>query len=87
MSIYSGLDIIAYSFLLPILPALLNLLQDTNMDDVALEGLATSSFITISAIVLKKIIEKLSEKISSKKTSDDVDVSQDEYQAPQSDIF
>ena len=87
MSIYSGLDIIAYSFLLPILPALLNLLQDPNMDAVALEGLATSSFITISAIVLKKIIEKLSEKISSKKTSDDVDVSQDEYQAPQSDIF
>ena len=71
MSIYSGLDIVAYSFLLPILPALINLLQNPEMDMIALEGLKTSSFITLSAIVLKTIIEKLSDKISTKKNSND----------------
>ena len=70
VSVYTGLDIIAYSFLLPILPAILNLLKNPEMDMVALEGLLSSSFITASAITLKKIIEKLSEKISSKNSSD-----------------
>ena len=70
VSVYTGLDIIAYSFLLPILPAILNLLQNPEMDVVALEGLLSSSFITASAITLKKIIEKLSEKISSKNSSE-----------------
>ena len=74
VSVYTGLDIIAYSFLLPILPAILNVLQNPEMDMVALEGLLSSSFITASAITLKKIIEKLSEKISSKNSSDDEDV-------------
>lgn len=86
VSVYTGLDIIAYSFLLPILPAILNVLQNPEMDMVALEGLLSSSFITASAVVLKKIIEKLSEKISSKNSYDDVDVDSAESPTPESDI-
>lgn len=86
VSVYTGLDIIAYSFLLPILPAILNILQNPEMDMVALEGLLSSSFITASAVVLKKIIEKLSEKISSKNSYDDVDGDSAEFPTPESDI-
>jgi len=84
MSIYSGLDIVAYSFLLPILPALINLLQNPEMDMIALEGLTTSSFITLSAIALKTIIEKLSDKISNKKTYNPED---EELESPDSETL
>lgn len=86
VSIYTGLDIIAYSFLLPILPALLDLLKNPDMSSAAIEGLLTSSFITTSAVVIRKIIEKLSEKISSKNSSDDVD-GQDGFPTPEQDTF
>jgi len=86
MSLYQGLDIISYSFLLPILPALIQMLQDPEMDMMALKGLLNSSYITASAVVIQKIIEKLSDKISSKKTLGDVNEPQDEPQAPESDI-
>ena len=84
MSIYTGLDIVAYSFLLPILPALINLLQTPEMDMIALEGLTTSSFITLSAVVLKTIIEKLSDKISNKKTYNHDD---EELESPDSETL
>ena len=86
MSLYQGLDIISYSFLLPILPALIQMLQNPEMDVMALKGLLNSSYITASAVVIQKIIEKLSDKISSKKTSDDVSEPQDELPTPESDI-
>ncbi len=86
MSLYQGLDIISYSFLLPILPAILKMLADADLDMVALKGLMNSSFITVSAVTLQKIIEKLTEKISSKKTSDDVSEPEGELQSPESDI-
>lgn len=86
VSVYTGLDIIAYSFLLPILPAILNVLQNPEMDMVALEGLLSSSFITASAVVLKKIIEKLSEKISSKNSSDDEGDDSEGFPTLESDI-
>ena len=86
VSIYTGLDIIAYSFLLPILPALLDLLKNPDMSSAAIEGLITSSFITTSAVVIRKIIEKLSEKISSKNSSDDVD-GQDGFPTPEQDTL
>ena len=86
MSIYQGLDIISYSFLLPILPALIDMLQNPDMSVTALKGLMNSSYVTASAVVLQKIIEKLSGKISSKKTFDGESELQDEPQAPESDI-
>ena len=86
MSLYQGLDIISYSFLLPILPALLEMLQNPEMDMIALKGMLNSSYITASAIVLQKIIEKLSGKIASKKTSDDVSDEMDLDPTPESDI-
>ena len=86
MSLYQGLDIISYSFLLPILPALLEMLQNPEMDMIALKGMLNSSYITASAIVIQKIIEKLSGKIASKKTSDDVSDEMDLDPTPESDI-
>jgi len=83
---YQALDVISFSFLLPILPAIMNMLTDADLDMVALKGLMNSSFITVSAVTLQKIIEKLTEKISSKKTSDDVSEPEGELQAPESDI-
>jgi hypothetical protein len=86
MSLYQGLDIISYSFLLPILPALLEMLQNPEMDMIALKGMLNSSYITASAIVIQKIIEKLSGKIASKKTSDGVSDEMDLDPTPESDI-
>lgn len=86
MSLYQGLDIISYSFLLPILPALIQMLQNPEMDVMALKGLLNSSYITASAVVIQKIIEKLSDKISSRKNYDDVSEPQDELPTPESDI-
>ena len=86
MSLYQGLDIISYSFLLPILPALLEMLQNPEMDMIALKGMLNSSYTTASAIVLQKVIEKLSGKIASKKTSDDVSDEMDLDPTPESDI-
>ena len=83
---YQALDVISFSFLLPILPAIMSMLTDADLDMVALKGLMNSSFITVSAVTLQKIIEKLTEKISSKKTSDDVSEPEGELQAPESDI-
>lgn len=86
VSSYQALDILAFSFLLPILPAIIQLLSDSDMDEVALKGILSSSFVTVSAITLKSLIEKLSEKISSKKTYDDVSEPEGELQSPESDI-
>lgn len=86
IAVYQGLDVIAYTFLLPILPALSEMLQNPDFNSVALDGLINSSYVTTSAVVLQKIIEKLSGKISSKKTFDGGSELQDEPQAPESDI-
>ena len=86
VSVYQALDVLAFSFLLPIIPAILQMLGNQDLDMVALKGLLNSSYITISAITLKNIIEKLSEKISPKKVSDDVSDELDLNQPPESDI-
>jgi hypothetical protein len=83
---YQALDVVSFSFLLPILPAIIKMLSDTDLDMVALKGLLNSSFITVSAITLQKIIGKLSEKISPKNSSDDVSEPEGEFQSPESDI-
>jgi len=86
VSTYQALDVLSFSFLLPILPALLQMLSNQDLDMVALKGLLNSSFITVSAITLQKIIEKLSEKISPKNSSDDESDELDLDRTPESDI-
>ena len=85
--LYTAIDILAYTHLLFVLPlAELEFFNNPEQLDMAAEALMKSSFITASGVVVKKFIESLKEKLSSKKSESGVDEPQDELQEPQSDI-
>lgn len=85
--IYTAIDILAYTHLLFVLPlAELEFFNDPQQLEVAAEMLMKSSFITATGVMVRKFIESLKEKLSSKKSENDVDEPQGELQAPQSDI-
>lgn len=84
--IYTAIDILAYTHLLFVLPlAELEFFENPEQLEIAAEALLKSSFITVTGVTIKKFIEDLKEKLSSKKNENDVDV-KDEPQLPESDI-
>lgn len=83
--IYTAIDILAYTHLLFVLPlADLEFFNNPEQLELAAEALLKSSFITATGVTVKKFIESLKEKLSSKKSVSDVNV-QDEPQFPESD--
>lgn len=66
-SIYRGMDILSYTFLLPIFGILLNFMTDQNLgDDILsdiLEPLVSSGLITLSGAAIKEFIDRIIEKI------------------------
>jgi hypothetical protein len=85
--IYTAIDILAYTHLLFVLPlAELEFFNDPQQLEVAAEMLMKSSFITATGVMVRKFIESLKEKLSSKKSENGVDEPQGELQSPQSDI-
>jgi hypothetical protein len=64
----------------------LEFFNDPQQLEVAAEMLMKSSFITATGVMVRKFIESLKEKLSSKKSENGVDEPQGELQSPQSDI-
>lgn len=67
-SIYRGMDILSYTFLLPIFGILLNFMTDQNLgDDILsdiLEPLVSSGLITLSGAAIKEFIDRIISKLN-----------------------
>lgn len=72
VSLYKAGDIVAYTFLLPILSMLINVVNTFGSDSIELdkfiETLLTSGLITVSSVVLRDVIQKIAKLVSNKKT-------------------
>tara|TARA_B110000285_G_scaffold96176_1_gene109731 strand:+ start:574 stop:1203 length:630 start_codon:yes stop_codon:yes gene_type:complete len=72
ISLYKSGDILAYTFLLPILGMLINVVNTFGVDSIEFskftESLLTSGLITVSSVVLKDVIQKVAKLISNKKS-------------------
>jgi len=70
LSIYKGLDVISYTFLLPILGMLINVLSNFGFESVEfttlVHALLTSGVITTSAVVVRDVIQKIASTFSKK---------------------
>ena len=70
ISIHKSTDIVAYTFLLPILGMIINVITTFGIDSIELsnlvEGLLTSGLITISGITFRDIILRISKTIRGK---------------------
>lgn len=70
LSIYKGLDVISYTFLLPILGMLINVLSNFGFESVEfttlVRTLLTSGVITTSAVVVRDVIQKIASTFSKK---------------------
>jgi hypothetical protein len=85
--IYTAIDILSYTHLIFVLPlAELEFFNNPEQLEIAAEALIKSSFITVSGVVIKRFIESLKEKLSSKKSENGVYEPQDILQEPHSDI-
>ena len=66
------IKILAYTFLLPILGMLINVVNTFGVDSIEFgkftESLLTSGLITVSSVVLKDVIQKVAKLISNKKS-------------------
>ena len=66
-SIYRSMDILSYTFLLPIFSVLLNLItnQNVNSDTLSdiIEPLVSSGLITLSGAAIKEFIDRLVNKL------------------------
>ena len=72
VSLYKAGDILAYTFLLPILGMLINVVNTFGVDSIEFskftESILTSGLITVSSVVLKDVIQKIAKLISNKKS-------------------
>ena len=66
-SIYRTMDILSYTFLLPIFSTLLNIMTNQEIDNDLMtdifEPLVSSGLITLSASAIKEFIDRLIEKM------------------------
>jgi|TARA_R110000803_G_scaffold90401_3_gene157720 hypothetical protein len=76
ISTYKAADIVAYTFLLPILGMVINVITTFGLDSIELsnliEGLLTSGLITISGIAFRDIIQKIAKTIRGKSEVSDI---------------
>jgi len=72
VTIYKAGDILAYTFLLPILGMLINVVNTFGVDSIEFskftESILTSGLITVSSVVLKDVVQKIAKLISNKKS-------------------
>lgn len=70
ISVYRGADILAYTFLLPILGMIINVANTFGFDSVEMATLSSSlihsGLITVSSVVFRDVIQKIASKISKK---------------------
>lgn len=70
LSIYKGLDVVSYTFLLPILGMLINVLSNFGFESVEfatlVQALLTSGVITTSGVVIRDVLQKISSTFSKK---------------------
>lgn len=70
ISAYRGADILAYTFLLPILGMVINVVNTFGFDSVEMATLSSSlihsGLITVSSVVFRDVIQKIASKISKK---------------------
>lgn len=70
ISVYRGADILAYTFLLPILGMVINVVNTFGFDSVEMATLSSSlihsGLITVSSVVFRDVIQKIASKISKK---------------------
>jgi len=70
ISAYRGADILAYTFLLPILGMVINVVNTFGFDSVEMATLSSSlihsGLITVSSVVFRDVIQKIANKISKK---------------------
>lgn len=70
ISVYRGADILAYTFLLPILGMVINVVNTFGFDSVEMATLSSSlihsGLITVSSVVFRDVIQKIANKISKK---------------------
>jgi hypothetical protein len=70
LSIYTAKDILAYTFLLPILGMLINVVTNFGVDSVQfktlIEAIITSGLITTSGIAVRDILQNVAKRISKK---------------------
>ena len=70
ISVYRGADILAYTFLLPILGMIINVVNTFGFDSVEMATLSSSlihsGLITVSSVVFRDVIQKIASKISKK---------------------
>ena len=70
LSIYTAKDILAYTFLLPILGMLINVVTNFGVDSVQfktlIESIITSGLITTSGIAVRDILQNVAKRISKK---------------------
>lgn len=81
LSVYKGLDVVSYTFLLPILGMLINVLSNFGFESVEfatlVQALLTSGAITTAGVVIRDVLQKIASTFS-KKTS---------KSNPESDLF
>jgi len=70
LSIYTAKDILAYTFLLPVLGMLINVVTTFGVDSVQfttlIEAILTSGLITTSGVVVRDVIQSVAKRISKK---------------------
>lgn len=70
ISTYRGGDILAYTFLLPILGMIINVVNTFGFDSVEMATLTTSlvhsGLITVSSVVFRDVMQKIASKLSSR---------------------
>ena len=70
ISVYRGGDILAYTFLLPILGMIINVANTFGFDSVEMATLTTSlvhsGLITVSSVVFRDVMQKIASKLSSR---------------------
>ena len=74
LSVYTAKDILAYTFLLPVLGMLVNVISNFGIDSVQfsmlIEAILTSGLITTSAVVVRDVLQSVAEKISKKSSNE-----------------
>jgi len=70
LSVYKGMDVISYSFLLPILGMIINVVTTFGFKSVEfatlVQALITSGVITTSAVVIRDVLQKIASALSKK---------------------
>jgi hypothetical protein len=70
LSIYTAKDILAYTFLLPVLGMLINVVTTFGVDSVQfttlIEAILTSGLITTSGVAVRDVIQSVAKRISKK---------------------